>query len=692
MKKQRISITFTLALAFFLLSVLILFLFSSLQIFFYFQIQQTAITDKQQVIAKEAASTVSNFIKEKLLIMESFTGFVDLTSVSQSGQIRLLNDILAIEPSFRHIIFLDAYGNILSHVSRLSQNLFNEFLSKPGNDIVEQLKTEDRYIGPVYFDTESVEPLIIIAVPDKNALREIKGILIIEMKLKFMWDLMENIEVGNKGVAYVVDRRGVLIAFKDFSRVLKGDNLSNIKTVKSFIEDTNNTRKSQVILYKGIMNTDCLGTYLCLGTPDWAVVTEMPAGEAYSDVFRMIFFSFLIMLVLALLSGFIGILVARRLALPIIHLTKTASRIADGETELQAKEAGSKENITLATAFNSMTAQLRNKAEGFKQTNQILTEIITKAKEIIVNLNSSTREIEAASQEQTSGANEYASGITEVSATLEELTITAKQITKNVEELVFSNEEIIKVLHENEQQLLTTVSQLEDAGKISSKNTSEIGELGKRSTLINEMVEIIKEVANKTNILSINASIEASRSGESGKGFAVVAAEIRELSKETITYAKNVDQAAKEIHNFLNSIIISSESESGKVIEGGKTVKTVYDSIENLLEKIDSHYTFTQKIDVSIKQQEKGSKQASETMKQMAEIARQSAETARQTLAIVTDIVKLSEGLNNVVEKIKIDAEKKMEPILQNQTGVKIVGNVLPLSSSVTALRPKWPS
>ncbi|MBN2533456.1 MAG: methyl-accepting chemotaxis protein [Spirochaetales bacterium] len=310
-----------------------------------------------------------------------------------------------------------------------------------------------------------------------------------------------------------------------------------------------------------------------------------------------------------------------------------------------------------AEDYKKTSGQTKQLAESLKKSNDILTEIISKAKELTINLNSSTKEIEAAAQEQTNGSNEFASGITEVSATLEELTITAKQITKNVGDLVFSSEEVIKFLQSSESKLLKTVSQLEDAGKISKNNTGEINELGKRSILINEMVELIKNVANKTNILSINASIEASRAGEIGAGFSVVAAEIRELSKETILSAKNVEKAAGEIQNFLNSIILSSESESEKVIGSGKIVKQIFDDIENVVGKINDNYSFTQKIDVSIKQQENGSKQASDTMKQMSEISRQSAETARQILKVVRDIVKLVEEIDVTVKKIDLDEE-----------------------------------
>ena len=386
---------------------------------------------------------------------------------------------------------------------------------------------------------------------------------------------------------------------------------------------------------------------------------ELYITDSYikSAMAGLIFGSILQALVLIVLLNIITFIVLNiLLAKPLKQITQTATRIADGELELQAAVVkGQGEIATLAMAFNSMTDKLRDKVDAFKKNNDILSEIVNNVKDITVNLNSSSKEIEAAAQEQTSASNEHASGVTEVSATLEELTITAKQITTNVGELVVASGDAIKMLKEGEKEVLQTVSQLDEVGKISSNNTMQIGELGKRSTIINEMVEIIKEVANKTNMLSINASIEASRAGESGKGFSVVAAEIRELSKETITSAKKVEKAAKEIQDFLNSIIISSESESDKVLNSGKVVKQIKTRIEEVTSKINNNYTFAQKIDVSIKQQENGSKQATETMRQMAEIARQSAETARQTLMAVKDIVNFSSELDAVTKLLNKD-------------------------------------
>ncbi|MBN2535452.1 MAG: methyl-accepting chemotaxis protein [Spirochaetales bacterium] len=367
-------------------------------------------------------------------------------------------------------------------------------------------------------------------------------------------------------------------------------------------------------------------------------------------IVQIIFLSFFIIAIFSIFGNRIG----KKLNSVIVLLNDISTGRIKSLRKIEIKQ---KDEIgILGKTFNTMLENLQN--------------VSTNMQEIIMNLNSTSKEIQTAAQEQASSANINASGITEVSATMEELSITAKQITKNASELVIASGEAVKSLLFGKKQLMEAVVQLEEIGKISKENTINIKELGKRSVLINEMVEIIKEVANATNMLSINASIEASRAGEAGKGFSVVAAEIRELSKETITSAKKVEQAAHEIQNFIDSIINFSETESDKVIKSGIVAREVNDTMEGIIENINNNYTFTQKIDISIKQQEKGSEQVSSAMKQMATNSRQSAEIAKQTTIAVKDIVKLTSDLEkailrfdkeykNVEEETRIDITKK---------------------------------
>ncbi|MBN2353272.1 MAG: methyl-accepting chemotaxis protein [Spirochaetales bacterium] len=654
-KRKSRSLTTILATAFILLSVVTLCISSIIQIGSYLGTQQEAIKGQQGLIAKDAMNKVSDFIAAKQRLLVTATWLGDIGSGDRARREQLLSGLLAAEPYFRNMVYQNAAGRIVVSVSRISRSDTQRFIGALTSDIAAGMRQTDVYISDVYIENLTGEPMAVISILDKNVFKEVQGILIVELNLKFMWDLIDTIKVGDtgKGSVYVVDRQGRLIAFRDTTRVLKGEYVTHLAAVAEFIRSRDVTGELSIWNYRGITGEDVVGTYMPLGSPDWAVVTELPVGDAYRAVIHSTFISVGTTLAMAIIAGIIGIILARRLSVPLVKLTATAAAIASGDNALEARVAGSREVNALGEAFNSMTTQLRSKAESFRAANQGLTEIIGTSRDIVSGLNTTAKEIEAAAQEQTTASNEHASGITEVSATLQELTITARQITNNVGELVLSSEEAMRTLKAGMQKLIAAGTLLEDAGVISRANSAQIGELGKRSMLINEMVELIREVANKTNILSINASIEASRSGEAGSGFSVVAAEIRELSKETIESAKKADKAAKDIQDFLNSIIVSSGNESAKVQESGSTVREISTAMGEVVSKINSNYSFTQKIDVSIKQQETGSVQAAETMRQMAEISRQSAENARQTLAAVKDIVRQAAGLENAIGKFR---------------------------------------
>jgi GAF domain-containing protein/HAMP domain-containing protein len=114
------------------------------------------------------------------------------------------------------------------------------------------------------------------------------------------------------------------------------------------------------VLSTGIQGTTVVGAFAPLGTPDWAVFVELPWDEAYQEVIRNGIASGVILVVMAALAGLLGVYVARRLSVPLVSLTDTASKISAGELELQANVSGPGEVAQLATSFNSMTAQLRN--------------------------------------------------------------------------------------------------------------------------------------------------------------------------------------------------------------------------------------------------------------------------------------------------------------------------------------------
>ncbi len=354
------SLNTTLAIAFFSLTAVALLISSGLQLYTSVQTLQTYLSIRQELLAEAGGKEVSDFIEDEFRALETATDLVDPISISREERELFLDSTLSLQSAYRQLTLLDAQGRQLAEASRFSEISALDITTKLSAEVLAQLQKGERYISPIYIDDATGEPLVVMALPINDIFGDFEGTLAVEVNLKFMWDLVDQFRVGETGYAYVVDNQGNLIAFRDTGRVLRGENVGNIPEVQDFIEGVAaGSHRTQVANYTGLLGTTVAGTYGPLDSPDWAVVIELPWQEAYQDVITQAIWDIVILLSIAFLAGLLGVYIARQMAAPVINLTDVATRIAGGETQLRATASGAQEFTTLATAFNSMTTQLR---------------------------------------------------------------------------------------------------------------------------------------------------------------------------------------------------------------------------------------------------------------------------------------------------------------------------------------------
>jgi GAF domain-containing protein/HAMP domain-containing protein len=377
-------LTATLAIAFVTLSVIALLVASGPELYFNFRTQQEVVTGEQRLIALEAANTVKSFMQERFGELEAAVKFSDLSNAPLAVLQESLEKSLGFQPAFRQLVLFDTEEQIIAQTSRLSQ-MASQVTSQLEADLFAQTGQGARYISPAYIDGTTFEPLVVIAVPVKNIFGDFQGTLVAEVNLKFMWDLVERLKVGETGVAYVVDGQGQLLAFGDITRVLAGENLSHLGEVAEFVEREEpllELDEEGIPVSTGINGTNVVATYIPLGTPDWAVLIELPVAEAYGEVLWNFITSGMVIFTVAVLAAVTGAYLARRLAAPLLNLTETATRITAGDIDLQAAAEGPTEVSQLAGAFNSMTAQLRDLIGSLEDQVQERTAELTLSVEV----------------------------------------------------------------------------------------------------------------------------------------------------------------------------------------------------------------------------------------------------------------------------------------------------------------------
>ena len=377
------SLTVTLAIAFLVLSMAVLLIASGLGFYFNLQTQQEAVDNQLQLVAKDSANTVKSFIQEKFSVLDATVHLGNMIDVSQEEQKLVLDKLLGIEPAFRQLILLGTQGQEMVRISRLSSAVPIRLTDEISGDLFSKVEQGGTYISSVYIDEATSEPMVIMGVPVTNVFGDLKGTLVAEVNLKFMWDLVDSIKIGDSGVAYVIDRQGRLIAFGDISRVLKGERLTYLDEVNEFTDGNEHVHESRAETSVGIKGIDVVTTHVHLENPDWAVVVELPVQEAYQSVTQGIIVSASIMLLSLVLAIVAGIYLSKRITKPIIGLRDAAIKIGQGELDTKIDVKSRDEIGELAGAFRQMMDDLKKSRAKLEQYSKDLErQVANRTKEL----------------------------------------------------------------------------------------------------------------------------------------------------------------------------------------------------------------------------------------------------------------------------------------------------------------------
>lgn len=362
------SLKATLTTVFALLSIFSVLLLGGVQTARNYRAQQSAVSAKERVAALNAATQVSAFIEQIFILLESSAQVSRAFITTKEEQERLVENLLILQPALREVALLNVDGQEVIKQSRLVVVTDADLQSYASRELWQHIQQKKRYISWVYIGDLTTEPLVELAVPLLDAFGDVTGAIVVEVNLKFMWELVANLKIGQSGQAYVVDDQGNLLAAANTARVLRGENVRHLIPVAHFFSEHDLELEEQPHGFSvGIDGTSVLATHVSLGSPDWAVIAELPAAEANQVVFQELAISLAVMLIVAAFAAFAGFYLASWLVSPLLSLTDTASQIAAGNLDLVAATTGSSEIRSLAQAFNEMTSQLRTVIASLEQ-------------------------------------------------------------------------------------------------------------------------------------------------------------------------------------------------------------------------------------------------------------------------------------------------------------------------------------
>lgn len=264
-----------------------------------------------------------------------------------------------------------------------------------------------------------------------------------------------------------------------------------------------------------------------------------------SAIARAVFISLLSLGVALVIGIFITLSLVRIITAPVRELLDSANAVAAGDLTRDIKISSGDEIGNLAKAFKKMVGDLR--------------QLVGLIKERSVVLSHSAQQLNLNSQQTSAAANETAATMSEIATTVQEINASIKNISN-------SSRNAADNANNGSKGIMMITDQMCNIARATSESAAVIDGLGKKSREINQIIELITNIADQTNLLALNAAIEAARAGDQGRGFAVVAEEVRKLAEKSA-------RAAKEIYNMIEAIQAESVKAQDSMAEGSKEVE-----------------------------------------------------------------------------------------------------------------------
>jgi methyl-accepting chemotaxis protein WspA len=335
-----------------------------------------------------------------------------------------------------------------------------------------------------------------------------------------------------------------------------------------------------------------------------------------------------------------GVWLFRAVTKPLGRLVSVVGVMGQGDFSQRLQTGRRDEFGTLVGGFNRMTDDL--------------AALIGQVQKSTIQVNTSVTEIAATAKQQQATASEIAATTTEIGATSMEISATSKELVRTMDEVASVAEQTATLAGGGQ----TGVSSMEEtmsqvmaaAGSINAK----LGVLNEKAGNINQVVTTITKIADQTNLLSLNAAIEAEKAGEYGRGFAVVATEIRRLADLTAVATYDIEQMVKEIQSAVSASVMGMDKFSEEVRRGMLEVRQVGGQLSQIIQQVQELVPRFEVVNEGMQAQASGAGQISEALAQLGEAAQQTVESLRQSTAAISELNQVSSNLRGSISHFKL--------------------------------------
>ncbi|MDM5350511.1 methyl-accepting chemotaxis protein [Lysinibacillus sphaericus] len=449
----------------------------------------------------------------------------------------------------------------------------------------------------------------------------------------------KNIKLGENGYIFVVDQKGNSIAHPN----IEGNNVWDE-------QDDNGVKYMQEIIAKGnegggfvfyswpLPNSDQLenkGVY-AETDPYWGWVI---GASTYLADFNKPAESILKLTMIVIgVAIIIGVLViwqyASSMAKPINRVVQAMERFAEGDLTQESMSIRSKDEIgKLANAMNQMQSKLKDMIHNIAQASDLITTSSKELSQSANEVNMGAEQVAITMNELASGAEGQAHHSNELTSLMERFTADLRETNQYGEHIHQSSFEVLGLTNEGSQLMTSSNSQMKKIDSIVQNAVEKVKKLDAQAQEISKLVVVIKDIANQTNLLALNAAIEAARAGEHGKGFAVVADEVRKLAEQVGYSVNDITTIVANIQQDFDVVTSSLEDGYQEVKEGTIQIKATSETFTTISDSINDVVESVQLISKNLSKVTDDGQKMNSAIQEIAAVAEESAAGVEQTTA-----------------------------------------------------------
>lgn len=398
------------------------------------------------------------------------------------------------------------------------------------------------------------------------------GVVAADVSLKALTDMTQKIRFGETGFFMLVEGNGTLLVdghqpannFKKLSE-LPGDHFATIANTANGLVEVS------------IDGVDYIANVYTSPELGWKFIGFMQTDEIFANAHKLTWLTLIVSAVLVLLFGIAGVIIANRIVTPINLVKEGLRTIAQGEGDLTRR---------LNLLSRDETGELAKWFNQFIESTQAMIKVI---KDNAISMHGVSNQTNERTTAMTASLQRQLGAVEQIVTAVTQMSSAANEVAQTCVRTAEVSEQGLQATRNGKEVIARSTAGVNNLGASIQDSSKVIQELERETVSINNILSTIQQIAEQTNLLALNAAIEAARAGEQGRGFAVVADEVRNLAKRT-------QDSTGEINNILNLLVSritevtttmdQSLSESNKAIELASEVLDAFENIENAVQTI----------------------------------------------------------------------------------------------------------